>query len=55
VWVRDFTDRNVVFELEGFDDSGCFSLSYSLDESGLVVLEGDPQKVAPSTTYIPAA
>ena len=55
LWVRDFSDIEVVYELEGFASPGCFALGYSLDPAGAVVLSDNPVAVVPSTTYVPTA
>jgi len=52
VWIRDFSDTEVIFEREGYPDSGCFRLDYTLDDSGSVMLaDVTPKKVTPFTTY----
>lgn len=54
VWIRDFSDDQVIFELDGYPDPGTFSLGYTLDSDESVVLSADePVKVEPMTTYEP--
>lgn len=53
MWIRDFSDTEVIFDLEGYDNAGCYRMGYSLVK-GLVKLDaGDPLAVQPKTTYIP--
>lgn len=52
VWVRDFDDSNVWFEMETPDSSGTYQHSYTAGDSG-VTLSGDPIEVRPETTYVP--
>lgn len=53
MWIRDFSDTEVIFDLEGYDNAGCYRMGYSLAK-GLVKLDaGDPLAVQPKTTYIP--
>lgn len=53
MWIRDFSDNEVIFDLEGYDDPGCYRMGYSLVK-GLVRLDaGEPMAVQPKTTYIP--
>lgn len=51
VWVRDYTDLVVIYELEGFDEPGTFRLNYSITD-GSATLDGDPVAVTIQTTYV---
>ena len=55
LWVRDFNDSEVIFDLEGYgDDDGTYRLAYSVDEEGQVVLAAtEPELVIVQTTYVP--
>lgn len=53
VWVRDFDDSTVWFEVESGDDSGCYGQSYTQSDAGAVALSGDRTEVRVSTTYVP--
>jgi len=53
VWVLDFTDVEVVFELCGFADSGLFMLAYSIADGVVVLDPGDPVEVHRVTSYVP--
>jgi len=53
LWIRDFSDTEVIFDLEGYDTPGCYRIGYGLVK-GLVKLDaGEPTPVQPKTTYIP--
>jgi hypothetical protein len=52
VWVRDFDETNVWFEIEAPDDSGIFAQTYSMSDSG-AALSGDRTEVQVKTTYVP--
>lgn len=52
VWVRDHTDTVVIFDLEGFDESGTFRLSYALTDGTVSLDAGEPEPVTPKTTYV---
>lgn len=52
VWVRDFDDARVWFEMETPDASGTYEHSYTAGDSG-VALSGDPTEVRAETTYVP--
>jgi hypothetical protein len=52
VWVRDFDDATVWFEVENGQDSGVFGQTYS-NADGAVALSGDRTEVRVSTTYVP--
>jgi hypothetical protein len=52
VWVRDFDDSTVWFEVENGQDSGVFGQTYS-NADGAVALSGDRTEVRVSTTYVP--
>jgi HK97 family phage prohead protease len=50
-WVRDHTDTEVVFYLEGFDDlSGSWRMSYTLT-GNTVSFTGEPERVVVKTVY----
>lgn len=53
IWVRDFDDGTVWYELETSDSCGTYQLGYSLGDSGPAVLSGDPIEVRAQTTYTP--
>lgn len=53
VWVRDFDDTTVWFEIEGPDDSGVFAQSYAGDDT--LALAGDHIEVRVSTKYVPVS
>lgn len=53
VWVLDFTDVEVVFELCGFAESGLFMLPYSITDGVVVLDPGDPVEVHRVTSYVP--
>lgn len=52
VWVRDFDDSTVWFEVENGEDSGVFGQAYTSND-GAVALSGDRTEVRVSTTYVP--
>jgi hypothetical protein len=52
VWVRDFDDSTVWFEVEDGDNSGVYGQPYSSSD-GVVDLSGDRTEVRVSTTYVP--
>lgn len=52
VWVRDHSDNEVIFDLEGFKSPGTFRLAYSLDDDK-ITFDGEAQQVVPRTTYRP--
>jgi hypothetical protein len=54
VWVRDFDDATVWFEIEAEgDESGIYGQTYT-DTDGAVALSGDRTEVRVKTTYVPA-
>lgn len=53
VWVRDFDDSTVWFDLDG-DENGTYAQTYTRDEDGSVALTGDRTEVRVVTTYVPA-
>lgn len=55
VWVRDFDDTTVWYELEAPDGSGLYQATYSLADSGAATLTGDPVEVTARTTYVPVS
>lgn len=53
MWIRDFSDTEVIFDLEGYDNAGCYRMGYSLVKN-LVQLDAvDPMAVTAKTTYVP--
>lgn len=52
VWVRDFDDSTVWFEVESGDDSGLFAQTYTGEGSSLA-LSGDRTEVRVVTKYVP--
>jgi hypothetical protein len=53
VYVRDFDDSTVWFEIEGSDDAGIYGQAYTSTD-GAVALSGDRAEVRVVTTYVPA-
>ncbi len=53
VWVRDFDDSTVWFEVESEGDAGIFGQGYTTDD-GVVGLTGERTEVRVVTTYVPA-
>lgn len=54
VWIRDFDDSTVWFEVEGDGDRGLFAQPYTQSDGGAVALTGDRTEVRVVTTYVPA-
>lgn len=54
VWVRDYTDEWVVFEVSTDEDYATYQESYTVT-NGAVVLAGDAVEVVQHTEYIPAS
>lgn len=55
VWVRDFDDDQVWFEIESEgDDNGLFAQAYTQNGGGAVALTGERTEVRVVTTYVPA-
>lgn len=52
VWLRDYTDDWLVFELESDAQTGLFQQSYSITD-GAVVLAPETVEVSAHTTYVP--
>lgn len=52
IWVRDFDDSNVWFEVEAPDDSGLFAQAYTGDGT-TTALAGDRTEVRVVTTFVP--
>lgn len=52
LWVRDFDDATVWFEVETPDDRGTWQQSYTLNDDG-AVLSGERVEVRPETKYVP--
>lgn len=56
VWIRDFGDDWVVYELEGPDGCVNYRLGYTVDKADNVTLDpGTPEPVEVRTTYEPAS
>jgi HK97 family phage prohead protease len=52
IWVRDFTDIDVVFERDGGAEAGTYRLGYTIGSDGQVTLDdAEPKPVVPITTY----
>jgi hypothetical protein len=54
VWVRDFDDTTVWFEIEGPDGQDLYAQPYTQSADGTVALTGDRTEVRVVTTYVPA-
>lgn len=54
VWVRDFDDKTVWFEVDGPDGSDLYAQPYTQSADGTVALTGDRTEVRVVTTYVPA-
>lgn len=54
VWVRDFDETTVWFEVEDSEDSGVFGQTYT-SVDGVVALTGERTEVRVVTQYVPAA
>jgi len=52
VWVRDFDDTSVWFDLDTPDESATWQLTYTAGDSG-VALSGEPTRVRAETRYVP--
>lgn len=53
VWIRDWDESHVWFEIEGPATNGVFEHAYTLDAAGAVDLTGDRIEVRASVTYKP--
>lgn len=54
VWLRDFDDTTVWFDIESGEDSGTWQQTYTTGETNLPdALTGDRTEVRPVTTYVP--
>jgi hypothetical protein len=53
VWVRDFDDTTVWFEVEDSEGSGIYGQGYTQSESGAVALTGEWTEVSVVTSYVP--
>lgn len=56
IWLRDFGDDWIFYELSGADvsDPGNYTIGYSVDDSDVVTLEdADPVEVIAKVTYVP--
>lgn len=54
VWVRDFDDATVWYQLETPDSSATYGIAYEMDDAGTVALTGKPTEVRAKTEYVPA-
>ncbi|WP_248582592.1 hypothetical protein [Nocardioides sp. InS609-2] len=52
VWVRDFDESSVWFEIESEDDNGVFGQTYTASTTDGVSLSGDRTEVQVKTTYV---
>lgn len=52
VWVRDFDDTSVWFELDSSDESATWQLTYTARDGG-VAISGEPIRVRAETRYVP--
>lgn len=52
IWVRDFDDTKVWFEVWSGEDRGMFEQAYEESDGGSLSLDGERTKVRPVTTYI---
>lgn len=56
VWVRDFDDSTVWFEVDSAgDDAGLYAQPYTQSDGGAVALTGERTEVRVVTTYVPVA
>jgi hypothetical protein len=55
VWVRDFDETTVWFEIEDGDGSGIYGQTYTSSDDGPVELTGTRTEVRVVTKYVPAA
>lgn len=53
VYVRDFDDTLVWFQLETPDESTSWQQPFTVDQQGVVTLSGDPVEVRAETTWVP--
>lgn len=53
IWVRDFDQSTVWFEVETEDSTGVYAQGYSLDDNGSAALAGDRTEVRVRTQYVP--
>jgi hypothetical protein len=53
LWVRDFDDTTVWFEVDSQTDPGMYGQAYDLADDGAVALAGEREEVRVSTTYVP--
>jgi HK97 family phage prohead protease len=54
IWVRDFSDTEVIYEAEGYAPSGAFRLDYTLS-GNVVTLAEQATPVRLKTTYVPVS
>jgi hypothetical protein len=55
VWVRDFDESTVWYQLETPDESATYALAYTITDALVVTFDGEPSKVTARTEYVPAA
>jgi len=53
VWVRDFDDTTVWFEVEAPDNTGIFAQAYAMSDTAGASLSGDRTEVQVKTQYVP--
>ena len=53
VWVRDFDDTTVWFDVESGDDAGTWQQTYTAADDGAVSLSDDRTQVRAETRYVP--
>jgi len=54
IWMRDYDDAKVWFDVESQDDTATYEQGYTLTDA-TVTLDGDRVEVRPTTTYVPVA
>jgi hypothetical protein len=53
VWVRDFDDQTVWFDVESGDDAGTWQQTYDVTDDVATALTGERTEVRAQTTYVP--
>ncbi len=53
VWVRDFDDATVWFDVEGETEMATYAQAYTTGDDGAVALQGDRTQVRARTEYVP--
>ena len=54
IWMRDYDDAKVWFDVETPDDATTYEQAYTLTDA-TITLDGDRVEVRPTTTYVPVA